>query len=47
MRRLIPMTVAALCAFATPALAQDDDQPDLDRLIEKTQELMQRMDGLV
>lgn len=47
MRKLIPMTVAALCLLAAPALAQDEKGPDLDKLLEKAQKLAQRVEELV
>ncbi len=47
MRNLIPLTLAVLCVMAAPALAQDGAKPDLGGLLEKAQQLMQKIDEVV
>jgi len=47
MRKLIPMTVVALCAFAAPAMAQDGGRPDLDRLNERFEKLTKKLDEII
>ncbi len=47
MKKLIPMVFVALCAVSAPAFAQDPEGPDVGKLMEKAQKLMEKLDEIV